>query len=113
MVRGSEWIKSLPNGFQESVGEIGCVVKWTPQKEVLAHAAVGGIQPLSVCEGLPMLCRPFFGDQLVNTSYICNVWKIGLDLQNLEREYRKRLMVDMEGNDIRKRAMNLKEKLFV
>ncbi|MBA0704080.1 hypothetical protein Golax_016360 [Gossypium laxum] len=76
MVRGSEWIKSLPNGFQESVGEIGCVVKWTPQKEVLAHAAVGGIQPL----------------------------------RNLEREYRKRLMVDMEGNDIRKRAMNLKEK---
>ncbi|MBA0639692.1 hypothetical protein Goklo_022713 [Gossypium klotzschianum] len=29
-------------------GEIGCVVKWTPQKEVLAHAAVGGIQPLRV-----------------------------------------------------------------
>ncbi|MBA0576670.1 hypothetical protein Golob_024051 [Gossypium lobatum] len=78
MVRGSEWIKSLPNGFQESVGEIGCVVKWTPQKEVLAHAAVGGIQPLRVF--------------------------------NLEREYRKRLMVDMEGNGIRKRAMNLKEK---
>ncbi|KAK5818357.1 hypothetical protein PVK06_023292 [Gossypium arboreum] len=42
MVRRSKWIESLPNGFQESVGEIGCVVEWTPQKEVLAHAAVGG-----------------------------------------------------------------------
>lgn len=42
MVRGSKWIESLPNGFQESVGEIGCVVEWTSQKEVLAHAAVGG-----------------------------------------------------------------------
>ncbi|KAB2073816.1 hypothetical protein ERO13_A07G101100v2 [Gossypium hirsutum] len=122
MVRGSEWIESLPNGFEESVGERGCIVKWAPQTEVLAHAAVGGFWSHcgwnstieSICEGVPMLCKPFFGDQHLNTSYICNVWKIGLELQNLERgnieRTIKRLMVDMEGNDIRKRAMDLKEK---
>ncbi|TYI73235.1 hypothetical protein E1A91_D07G116800v1 [Gossypium mustelinum] len=122
MVRGSEWIESLPNGFEESVGERGCIVKWAPQKEVLAHAAVGGFWTHcgwnstieSICEGVPMLCRPFFGDQHLNTSSICNVWKIGLELQNLERgnieRTIKRLMVDMEGNGIRKRAIDLKEK---
>ncbi|TYH75105.1 hypothetical protein ES332_D05G450200v1 [Gossypium tomentosum] len=122
MVCGSEWIESLPNGFEESVGERGCIVKWAPQKEVLAHAAVGGFWSHcgwnstieSICEGVPMLCRPFFGDQLLNSNYICNVWKIGLELQNLERGNTvrtiKRLMVDMEGKDIRKRAMDLKKK---
>ncbi|KAB2086093.1 hypothetical protein ES319_A04G005300v1 [Gossypium barbadense] len=122
MVCGSEWIESLPNGFEENVGERGCIVKWAPQKEVLAHGAVGGFWSHcgwnstieSICEGVPMLCRPFFGDQLLNTSYICNVWKIGLELQNLERgnieRTIKRLMVDMEGKDIRKRAMDLKKK---
>ncbi|KAL1103387.1 hypothetical protein V6Z11_D05G436200 [Gossypium hirsutum] len=122
MVSGSEWIESLPNGFEESVRERGCIVKWAPQKEVLAHAAVGGFWSHcgwnstieSICEGVPMLCRPFFGDQLLSSSYICNVWKIGLELQNLERGNTvrtiKRLMVDMEGKDIRNRAMDLKKK---
>ncbi|XVF46611.1 hypothetical protein PTKIN_Ptkin03bG0041600 [Pterospermum kingtungense] len=123
LVRGSEWIESLPKGFKESVGERGCIVKWAPQKEVLAHAAVGGFWSHcgwnstieSICEGVPMLCRPFFGDQHLNSNYICDVWKVGLKLQNkLERGdiegAIKRLMVDTEGEEIRKKAMELKEK---
>ncbi|KAL4302453.1 hypothetical protein GQ457_10G008830 [Hibiscus cannabinus] len=121
MVRSSEWTELLPNGFQESVGQRACIVQWAPQKEVLAHAAVGGFWSQcgwnstmeSICEGLPMLCKPFFGDQLLNTSYICNVWKTGLELHELERgnveRKIKRLMVDMEGMAIRKRAMDLKK----
>ncbi|GMJ09806.1 UDP-dependent glycosyltransferase 76B1 [Hibiscus trionum] len=122
MVRGSEWIETLPNRFKERMGERGRIVKWTQQKEVLAHGAVGGFWSHcgwnstveSICEGVPMLCRPFFGDQMLNSSYVCNVWKIGLELQELERGNIKRtikkLMVDMEGNKIRNRAMDLKEK---
>ncbi|KAK8562375.1 hypothetical protein V6N13_019025 [Hibiscus sabdariffa] len=122
LVRGSEWNELLPNGFRESVGERGCIVKWAPQKQVLAHVSVGGFWSHggwnstieSICEGLPMICKPFFGDQHVNSSYICKVWKIGLELHELERgnieKTIKRLMVDVEGNEIRKRAMDLKEK---
>ncbi|XWS74069.1 hypothetical protein CRYUN_Cryun02cG0183700 [Craigia yunnanensis] len=123
LVRGSEWIESLPNGFQQSVGESGCIVKWAPQKEVLAHVAVGGFWSHcgwnstieSICEGVPMLCKPFFGDQSLNSNYVSHVWKVGLQLQNkLERGgiegAIKRLMVDIEGEEIRKNAMDLKEK---
>ncbi|GMI88956.1 UDP-glucosyl transferase 76E2 [Hibiscus trionum] len=122
LARGSEWDESLPNGFRESVGERGCIVKWAPQKQVLAHVSVGGFWSHggwnstieSICEGVPMICKPFFGDQHVNSSYICRVWNIGLELHELERgnieKTIKRLMVDMEGNEIRKRAMDLKEK---
>ncbi|XP_022753812.1 UDP-glucose iridoid glucosyltransferase-like [Durio zibethinus] len=123
LIRGSEWIESLPNGLQESVGERGYISKWVPQKEVLAHAAVGGFWSHcgwnstieSICEGVPMLCKPFFGDQFLNSNYICQVWKIGLKLQdtfergNIEAAI-KRLMVDMEGEEMRKNAMDLKEK---
>ncbi|XVE79491.1 hypothetical protein DITRI_Ditri14bG0063500 [Diplodiscus trichospermus] len=123
LVGGLERIKSLPNGLQESIGGRGCIVKWAPQKEVLVHAAVGGFLSHggwnstieSICEGVPMLCKPFFGDQHLNSNYICHVWKIGIKLQNkLERVdiegAIKRLMVDIEGEEIRKNAMDLKEK---
>ncbi|KAK6144603.1 hypothetical protein DH2020_021423 [Rehmannia glutinosa] len=40
-VNGSEWIECLPDGFAELTRERGLIVKWAPQKKVLAHWAVG------------------------------------------------------------------------
>lgn len=112
----------LPNDFMERVRERGQVVKWAPQREVLAHRAVGGFWSHcgwnsileSVSEGIPMICRPFVGDQKLNSRYVCDVWKVGLELEKeIEGEkvarVIRRLMVEKEGQEIRRRAMQLKE----
>lgn len=124
LVRSLNCLALLPNNFQERVGERGCIVEWAPQKEVLAHDAVGGFWSHcgwnstleSISEGVPMLCKPFFGDQNLSVRYICDVWNVGLELESeLERgkieKAIKRLMEETEGEEMRKRAILLKEKL--
>lgn len=69
---------SLLEGFQEIVGERGHIVKWTPQKKVLTHSAVGGfwshfgwnLTVEGISEGVPLICQPYFGDQRVNSRYL-------------------------------------------
>ncbi|KAL6327323.1 hypothetical protein AAG906_018776 [Vitis piasezkii] len=110
LIRSYEWLESLPNGFLEMI-------------EVLAHPATGGFWTHngwnstleSICEGVPMICLPYSGDQRVNARYVSQVWGVGLQLENglergeIERTIR-RLMVEEEGQEIRRRSIELKEK---
>ncbi|TXG74239.1 hypothetical protein EZV62_002818 [Acer yangbiense] len=122
-VNGSDSIDLLPDDFKETVGERGCIVKWAPQEQVLAHHAVGGFFTHcgwnstieSISEGVPMICRPIFGDQRINSRYISHVWRVGIELENgLEREEIekaiKMLVVEKEGEEMKQRAANLKLK---
>ncbi|XVE69318.1 hypothetical protein DITRI_Ditri09bG0142700 [Diplodiscus trichospermus] len=124
LVKGSEWLETLPNGFIEMVGERGHIVKWAPQQEVLAHPSTGGFWTHcgwnstleSLCEGVPMICQPSFVDQKTNARYVSHVWRVGVHLEykiergEIERAIR-RLMVEAEGQEIRNRIMLLKEKM--
>lgn len=123
-VSGCEWLESLPKEFMEEVGERGCVVKWAPQQEVLAHKAIGGFWTHngwnstleSICEGVPMICSPCSYDQPINARYVTDVWKIGVMMDNkMSREYIgiaiKRVIVDQEGEKIRQRSKSLQEKV--
>ncbi|KAL9412180.1 hypothetical protein AB3S75_045744 [Citrus x aurantiifolia] len=124
LVRGAEWIELLPRGFLEMLDGIGHIVKWAPQQEVLAHPATGAFWTHcgwnstleSMCEGVPMICQPCHGEQMVIARYVSDVWKVGLHLERklergeVERAIR-RVMVDAEGREMRNRAAILKEKL--
>ena len=126
LVVGSDWLEPLPSGFFENLNGRGHIVKWAPQKEVLAHPSVGAFWTHngwnstleSVCEGVPMICMPCFNDQLVLARYVSTVWKIGLQFDNeiergeIERTIRK-LMEEKEGEEIRERSLRLMEKANV
>nr|XP_043634333.1 UDP-glycosyltransferase 76C2-like [Erigeron canadensis] len=123
-VSDSEWLESLPTGFMEEVGERGCIIKWAPQQEVLAHQAIGGFWTHngwnstleSICEGVPMICSPCAYDQPINARYVTDVWRIGVMLDNMsEREEIeraiKRVIIDKEGIEMRQRSKSLQKKV--
>ncbi|CAJ1862811.1 unnamed protein product [Sphenostylis stenocarpa] len=123
LIKGSEWLEALPSGFVENLEGRGLFVKWAPQLEVLAHSAVGAFWTHngwnstmeSICEGVPMICMPFFTDQKVNARYVSHVWRVGLQLDEriergeIERSIRRLMDPNVEGKEIRDRALKLKE----
>jgi UDP:flavonoid glycosyltransferase YjiC (YdhE family) len=114
----------LPDGFGHALKARGKVVRWAPQQEVLAHPAVGGFWTHSgwnstlesIGEGVPMICRPQFADQMMNTRYIEMVWGAGfgldgeLERNKIEKVIRK-MMQEREGEVMKERARELKKKV--
>ncbi|XVE69326.1 hypothetical protein DITRI_Ditri09bG0143500 [Diplodiscus trichospermus] len=87
---GSEG-KSIPTELVKRTKERGYLVGWAPQEEVLAHCAVGGFLTHggwnstleSVVAGVPMICWPYFADQQLNSRFVSEVWKLGLDMKDV------------------------------
>lgn len=115
---------AFPNGFEAAVEGRGKVIQWAPQQEVLVHRAVGGFWTHSgwnstlesISEGVPMICRPQFADQMMNTRYVVKTWGVGVELEGelergkVEKAIRK-LMEEREGEEMRERARELKKKV--
>ncbi|GAB2274533.1 hypothetical protein Dimus_009300 [Dionaea muscipula] len=66
------------------------VVPWAPQKDVLAHPAIGSF--LTHCgwnstlealaAGVPMICWPHYGDQQLNGRCLSEIYKVGVYLKD-------------------------------
>ncbi|KAG5533196.1 hypothetical protein RHGRI_027420 [Rhododendron griersonianum] len=79
----------FPKGFVERTSELGKIVSWAPQEQVLAHSSVGvhvthcGSNSVfeSIVAGVPLIGRPFFANQYLNAWMVESVWKIGARLE--------------------------------
>ncbi|CAN6203491.1 unnamed protein product [Urochloa humidicola] len=117
---GEEAPPPFPDGFEEEIKDRGKIVKWAPQREVLAHEAIGAFWTHcgwnstleSVCEGVPMLVQPCFGDQMVNARYVTHEWGVGMELGEVVERGRvaeavKKMIVGGDGDRMRERARRL------
>ncbi|KAD3068065.1 hypothetical protein E3N88_35945 [Mikania micrantha] len=83
--------KHLPSGFLDrtSANGWGKIVSWAPQVQVLNHCSIGvyvthgGWNSVmeSITAGVPMICRPFFADNLINTWMVERVWRVGVRIE--------------------------------
>ncbi|PQQ13409.1 UDP-glycosyltransferase 83A1 [Prunus yedoensis var. nudiflora] len=68
-----------------------------------------------VSNGVPFLCWPYFADQFLNESYICDVWKVGLKFNKNESgiipqgEINKKMEQLLGDENFKARASKLKE----
>ncbi|KAL4558042.1 hypothetical protein LXL04_036238 [Taraxacum kok-saghyz] len=117
----------LPDGFEDRVEGRGLVVRgWAPQMEILGHVATGGFMTHcgwnscteSISKGVPMATWPMHSDQPRNAFLITDVLKIGLVTNDWEHrdelvksvvveDVVRRLMESKEGDEMRKRAVEL------
>ncbi|KAL3514171.1 hypothetical protein ACH5RR_026888 [Cinchona calisaya] len=112
----------LPTQFLEETKERGMFASWCPQEEVLSRPSVGGFLTHSgwnstiesISYGVPMICWPFFSDQLTNCWYCCTKWGIGMEIDNdVKRDevesLVRELMVGEKGKKMKNKSMELKK----
>lgn len=88
-IAGKDKENKPPVELEEGIKKRGYIVEWAPQEEVLRHPAVGGFLTHSgwnstletIVEGLPMICWPFFSDQLISSRFVEKVWRLGFDMK--------------------------------
>lgn len=126
-LRENSW-PLLPRGFVDRARakEFGLLVPWAPQAAVLRHPAVGAFVTHSgwgavvegMAGGVPMACRPFFGDQQMNARAVAHLWCVGTSFDDDGPMTRgsvamavSSLLTGEEGGQIRDRARELQAKV--
>ncbi|KAK4755990.1 hypothetical protein SAY87_009747 [Trapa incisa] len=117
-------MEALPPEFGEETKGRGFISEWCAQEEVLNHPSVGGFLTHcgwnsvleSLSAGVPMLCWPCGGDQVINSKYVCMEWEAGLEIdQDVKRHGVVSVVREMmgggeKGKHLMNSAMAWKEK---
>ncbi|CAL5190523.1 unnamed protein product [Lathyrus oleraceus] len=83
-----ELVLLLPEGFLDRTAEIGKIVGWTPQAQILAHQAIGGFVSHcgwnsileSIYFGVPIAVWPLYAEQQTNAfELVCDL-KMGVEI---------------------------------
>nr|Q96493.1 RecName: Full=Anthocyanidin 3-O-glucosyltransferase; AltName: Full=Flavonol 3-O-glucosyltransferase; AltName: Full=UDP-glucose flavonoid 3-O-glucosyltransferase [Gentiana triflora]BAA12737.1 UDP-glucose:flavonoid-3-glucosyltransferase [Gentiana triflora] len=116
--------KHLPENFIDRTSTFGKIVSWAPQLHVLENPAIGVFVTHcgwnstleSIFCRVPVIGRPFFGDQKVNARMVEDVWKIGVGVKGgvfTEDETTRVLELVLfsdKGKEMRQNVGRLKEK---
>lgn len=117
----------LPQGYEERVKNKGIVVRdWAPQLDILAHPSTGGFMSHcgwnscieSISMGVPIVAWPMHSDQPRNSVLVTEVLRIGTLVRDWAHRAQlvtsstienavKTLMGTKEGDEMRKRAVEL------
>ncbi|KAE8691094.1 GPI transamidase subunit PIG-U isoform 1 [Hibiscus syriacus] len=79
----------LPDAFPERTSKQGKLVSWAPQTMVLGHGSTAvfvthcGANSVfeSIANGVPMMCRPMFGDHGMIGRVVEEIWGIGVRVE--------------------------------
>lgn len=121
IVMGSSGV--LSEEYYREIEDQGSIVSWCKQEEVLSHRSIGAFLTHGgwnstlegLCNGVAMLCWPFFDEQPMNCRYLCNEWGVGMEIshdicreeiENLVKE----IMVGEKGKEMKEKAMEWKKK---
>ncbi|KAL5705207.1 7-deoxyloganetin glucosyltransferase [Ranunculus cassubicifolius] len=113
----------LSSDFLAVIKRRGLLVSWCPQEQVLNHPSIGGFLTHngwnstleSICNGIPMICWPFFGEQQMNCRFACRHWGIGMEIDNNVKRDEveslvRELMEGEKGKEMRANVMEWKKK---
>ena len=113
----------ISKDFMEEISGRGLLSGWCPQEKVLQHPAIGcflthcGWNSIleSICEGVPMICWPFFAEQQTNCFFSCGKWGLGVEIDsNVRREkvegLVRELMGGEKGKEMKETAMQWKKR---
>ncbi|RCV05965.1 hypothetical protein SETIT_1G125200v2 [Setaria italica] len=113
----------LPPAFVAETAGRCRVAAWCPQEQVVRHPAVGCFLTHngwnSTCEslaaGMPMVCWPGFADQYINRKYACDVWGVGVRLDDEVRreQVAMRVREAMGSEEIKASAARWKAEALV
>ncbi|KAI4299060.1 hypothetical protein L6164_032555 [Bauhinia variegata] len=109
----------VPPEIVAETRERGLMVDWCPQEKVLKHPAIAGFLSHcgwnstleSITSGVPLICCPFFNDQIVNSRYVCTEWGLGMkmDSDDVKRDEVEKLVRELvhseKGKKMREKAM--------